>query len=140
MIGNTDWWIHRRHNVDIVALNNKDLVPIPFDFDYAGIINAPYAIPSSMLPITEVRDRFFKGSCKNIDNYQNAIDQFNQNKSEILEVVEQTDFLNKRLKRSATNYIESFYKIINEPNNLAQFINHTCEYYSQVAAGKVFGK
>ena len=137
MIGNTDWWIHRRHNVDIVALNNQELVPIPFDFDYAGIINAPYAIPSSMLPITEVKERFFKGSCKTVESYQGVINQFNQNKSEILQVIDQTDFLNKRLKKSSKNYIESFYKIINDSDKLSKFINNTCEYYSMVNAGQV---
>jgi hypothetical protein len=58
MIGNTDWWIHRRHNVDLVELADGSLVPIPFDFDYAGIINTPYAIPSPSMPIKSVEDRF----------------------------------------------------------------------------------
>lgn len=127
MIGNTDWWIHKRHNVDIVVLQNKELIPIPYDFDYAGIINTPYAIPSPQLPIEEVSDRFFKGKCKTIEGYQQAIDLFNERKSEILNIIDETEFLNRRFKKNATTYILSFYKIINDPKKLAKFINQSCE-------------
>ena len=54
MIGNTDWWIHTRHNVDLISLEDQKLIPIPFDFDGAGIINTPYAMPSPQLPIVRV--------------------------------------------------------------------------------------
>ncbi len=128
MIGNTDWWIHKRHNVDIVATKNQELIPVPFDFDYAGIINTPYAIPSPMLPITQVTDRFFKGSCKTTESYQDVIGKFNRSKSNILEVVQETDFLTNRVKKTATNYIEGFYRIINDPEKLGQYINQACEH------------
>jgi hypothetical protein len=126
MIGNTDWWIHKRHNVDIVALDD-DLIPVPFDFDYAGIINTPYAIPSPMLPISSVADRFFKGSCKTIQSYQEAINIVNAKKSTILDIIENTEFLNNKFKKSAVRYIENSYRIINDPEKFAQFINQTCE-------------
>ncbi len=127
MIGNTDWWIHKRHNVDIIALENEELIPIPYDFDYAGIINTPYAIPSPYLPIDEVKDRFFKGKCKSIEDYQATIDIFNERKSEILEVIDTNQFLNRKYKKYASSYISSFYKIMNDPRQLAQYINQACE-------------
>jgi len=136
MIGNTDWWIHKRHNVDIMALENGELIPIPFDFDYAGIINTPYAIPSPMLPISDVKQRFFKGSCKTILSYEEVIKKFNEKHDDILQVVEETDFINKRLKRSATNYIQSFYKIINDEDKFTQFINNSCEHLYDTQARK----
>jgi hypothetical protein len=125
MIGNTDWWIHKRHNVDIVSINDE-LFPVPYDFDYAGIVNPPYAIPSPSLSIVEVKDRFFKGSCKSIYEYQDAIATFNTKKSEIIGMLEETDLMNKKFKRLAVKYIESFYEIINEPPKFSQFINQTC--------------
>ncbi len=127
MIGNTDWWIHKRHNVDIVSLDDGELIPVPYDFDYAGIINAPYAIPSTTLPIVEVKDRFFKGSCKSWDDYRPAIDRFNSQKSEIQGIIESTDFLNKRFKKSSEKYIDSFYDIINDPTKFSKFVDQTCE-------------
>lgn len=137
MIGNTDWWIHTRHNVDIVNLNNDKLIPIPFDFDYAGLINTPYAIPSSNLPITSVKDRFLKGSCrflkdtlscKTIKYYEEVIKLYNFKKSAIISVLESADYLNKRVKKTSIKYVEEFYDIINDPNKFTEYLNKSCEF------------
>ncbi len=125
MIGNTDWWIHKRHNVEIVSINDE-LFPVPYDFDYAGMVNTPYAIPSPSLPIVQVRDRFFKGSCKAREDFQYSIDSFNQKQSEIIVLIEETDQVNKKFKKTAVKYIESFYSIINDNDEFSQFINRTC--------------
>lgn len=132
MIGNTDWWIHKRHNASIVSIDEGVLIPVPFDFDYAGIINIPYAIPSPVLPIVAVRDRFFKGSCKSYDAYQSTIDYFNERKPMILSQLNDLEEINKRLKKNAEQYIESFYKIINNPEKFQEFITQTCQHLYKV--------
>lgn len=128
MIGNTDWWIHTRHNVDIVNLQNNTLIPIPFDFDYAGIINTPYAKPSSQLPIAHVKDRFFKGSCRTADNYNDAISVFNQKKPVVLSVLESANYLDKNDMKSSKKYVEEFYEIINDTEKFSDYLNETCAY------------
>lgn len=137
MIGNTDWWIHTRHNVDIVNLNNDKLIPIPFDFDYAGLINTPYAIPSSNLPIADVKDRFLKGSsyilngsmsCKTINYYEDVIKLYNLKKSAVISILESADYLNKKDKRISLKYVEEFYDIINDPGKFAYYLNKSCDY------------
>jgi len=130
MIGNTDWWIHTRHNVDLVILPDDKLIPIPFDFDGAGIINTPYAMPSPQLPIISVRDRFYKGSCKSQDyyDYQETIRLFNSKKDTILSMLNQATFLNKRYRNTSKNYIEDFYKIINNPDKFSKYISQNCKY------------
>lgn len=128
MIGNTDWWIHTRHNIDIVSLQNNELIPIPYDFDYSGIINAPYAIPSVQLPIRSVRERFFKGSCKSITEYEKTIDLFNSKNSSIVSLIENADFLDNKFKRTSLKYIEDFYQIINDQSKFNKYLNQTCEF------------
>ncbi len=137
MIGNTDWWIHTRHNVDIVNLNGDKLIPIPFDFDYAGLINTPYATPSSNLPIANVKDRFLKGSCyylkgtyscKTMNYYEDVIQVFNMKKSAIISVLEGADYLNKRDKKTSLKYVAEFYDIINNPNKFSKYLNASCDF------------
>ena len=132
MMGNTDWWIHTRHNVDLISLENDALIPIPFDFDYAGIIDAPYAIPSPELPIVEVRDRFFKGNCKTSDynDYKAVISLFNDKKSEIISMYEEANFLDNSFRRSALRYIDHFYEIINDPKKMGKFIDESCKFFN----------
>ena len=128
MIGNTDWWVHTRHNVDLISLDNNELIPIPFDFDGAGIINIPYAKPSKQLPIVKVRDRFFKGSCKSVTNYQEAVDLFNSKRDEILSIIEYAEFLDRTSKRQAIRYVQGFYTLINDEKRFAEYIRQTCDY------------
>ncbi len=128
MIGNTDWWIHTRHNVDILKLENDQLIPLPFDFDYAGIINTPYAIPSPQLPILKVRDRFFKGSCQTVSYFDETIALFNSKRDNIIAILENADFLEKRYRRTSIRYIEDFYNIINDSQEFSKYLNQTCEF------------
>ncbi len=140
MIGNTDWWIHKRHNANIVHIADSVLFPIPFDFDYAGIVNAPYATPSPELPIVEVKHRFFKGPCKTYGSYESTIRYFNERKPSILQQVSDFDQINKKLKRNAEHYIESFYKIINDPDKFSDYILKTCQHLYKVSGPVISGK
>lgn len=134
MIGNTDWWIHTRHNVDLISLNDNTLIPIPFDFDGAGIINTPYAIPSPQLPIFRVRDRFFKSSCRTLDyeDYKETIEQFNLRKNAILSMLEEATFLDRKYRKSSERYINDFYEIINDPEKFSMYISQNCDYVNNV--------
>jgi len=130
MIGNTDWWINTRHNVDIVQLQNGELIPVPFDFDYSGLVQTPYAIPSKLLPITEVRQRFLKGECEEIEYYQDALSTCFAKKSIILNLMATEALLDNRSQKTASNYIEDFYTIIESPEQLQKFIKTSCAYFS----------
>lgn len=138
MIGNTDWWIHTRHNVDLVSLEDNSLIPIPFDFDGAGIINAPYAMPSPQLPIISVKDRFFKSTCKTLDyyDYEKTIEQFNFKKESIITMLDEALFLEKRFRKRSKDYVEDFYDIINDSEKFSKYISQNCEYV-KVAPGLV---
>ena len=130
MIGNTDWWIHTRHNVDLVSLNDDTLIPIPFDFDGAGIIDAPYAMPSPQLPIITVKERFFKSTCNTLDyyEYEETVKQFNYKKQMIMDMYDDAYFLDKKYKKRAIAYIEDFYDIINDPYKFSKYISQNCDF------------
>lgn len=65
MIGNTDWSSDRQHNVKIMLLPSKIKVPLPYDYDMSGLVNAPYAVVNEKIPIENVRERHFRGLCRN---------------------------------------------------------------------------
>lgn len=128
MIGNTDWWIHTRHNVDLVQTEHNGLIPIPFDFDYSGIINTPYAIPSTELPIIGVKTRFLKNSCHDESHYHQVVALYNEKKPEILSMIEHSEYLDKKYIKTSIHYIEAFYKIINNPEKFNKYLTQTCDY------------
>ena len=118
--------------MDILKMQNNDLIPLPFDFDYAGIINTPYATPSAQLPIIEVRQRFFKGSCHTINHFDQTIELFNARKASIMTLLENADFLDKKYRRTSENYVDEFYRIINNPEKFAKYLNRSCEHANTV--------
>ena len=58
MIGNTDWDFDMQRNVKFIQLDREGkIMPLPYDFDFCGLVNAPYASPASGTGLDTVRDR-----------------------------------------------------------------------------------
>ena len=67
MIGNTDWSEVAGHNVEVLGIGGI-AVPVPYDFDFSGIVEAPYSVPDPSLGIKRVQDRIYRGWCRsNLD-------------------------------------------------------------------------
>jgi len=48
MTGNTDWAVPNYHNIKTDGTKERHHLPtisVPYDFDYAGFVDAPYAVP-----------------------------------------------------------------------------------------------
>lgn len=65
MIGNTDFSTTFLHNAKVIQTRTDQKIPIPYDFDMAGFVNAPYATFDESLGIRSVRERIYKGFCRN---------------------------------------------------------------------------
>ena len=58
MVGNTDWSMVRFHNVEVSRTPRGVYVPVPYDFDWTGLVSTRYARPNEGLGIRSVRQRF----------------------------------------------------------------------------------
>jgi hypothetical protein len=59
MIGNTDWDVAMMRNVRLIRPNDSDkILVVPYDFDFSGLVAAPYASPSSESGLMTVLDRY----------------------------------------------------------------------------------
>ena len=99
---------------------------IPYDFDYAGIVNTNYAVPDPQLGISSVRERVYRGVC--IQEYQikEEVKKFIEKKKEIYALYENSELLDKNNKRNSINYLDSFYDIIESENRLKRNILDAC--------------
>jgi len=126
MIGNTEYSLVRGepnknccHNTDLMsATGGPPYTPLPYDFDFAGIVNAPYAQPNPRYDIRDVRIRLYKGVCRNNDLLPDTIQLFLQKKDAIYAAVEELDLLKSRARRSVVSYLDAFYKRISTPKNI----------------------
>jgi hypothetical protein len=128
MIGNTDWSIFALHNIMLLSQPDGNVVPVPFDFDFSGVVNARYATPDPKLSITRVRERLFRGYCGPQEEWNKVIDQFKQGKDAIYALY--SDPIGKLMKpdqvKNTLEYYDDFYKVINDPKKVKREIVEPC--------------
>ena len=117
MIGNGDYSVTGRHNLKILAMNSPGplgFIPVPYDFDFTGLVNTHYAIPGESLGISSVRERYFLGPCRSENRHLDAISELAAFKDEIFELINEFEFLEEDEKMDMVGYIENFF---NEAEN-----------------------
>lgn len=130
MVGNTDWRIKGGHNTkyikSLTQLTQKT-IPIPYDFDFAGFVGTNYSKPQEWTRIEDVRDREYLGYCRNSDEaYLKTINLFIAKKNEIIQTIESFAYLSERERKDLSNYIESFYQILDRPKYFISVLKNEC--------------
>jgi hypothetical protein len=115
LIGNTDFLVSELHNAFLLGTPQGETIPVPYDFDYSGAVNAIYATPNPMLPIRSVRDRHFRGFCSDTAQFQKVFALLNQKKAAIYGLYD--DPVGKLLRLDVANdtkkYFDEFFRVIN---------------------------
>ncbi|HEY4874188.1 MAG TPA: hypothetical protein VIH86_01320 [Puia sp.] len=118
LIGNTDWAVSVNHNTKLIySAKDTTIRPyvIPYDFDYSGFVNTEYAIPDERLNIENVRQRLYRGFPRTMQELNNILYIFQQQKEKIYATVNNFDLLTPASKRDLTGFLDDFYKIIKDP-------------------------
>ncbi len=130
MIGNTDWSVPGLHNMK--TIKTKDVtkpnpVPVPYDFDYSGLVDASYAIPGDHVSIEEVTEREYMGYCLPEDLMTKTFDLFLEKEDELIAVVADFNLIDERQKKKSLSYLEDFFDIIREPKRRQNQIINRCK-------------
>jgi hypothetical protein len=124
MIGNTDMSIYALHNMRIVQMPDKSLHVVPYDFDYSGLVNAPYAIPARGFLIKTVTERIYRGPCRNQELVDPYVANFLAKKDLIRALPDQIPGFSRVSRDDARNYIDSFYSSVDSPKDVrGLFVN-----------------
>lgn len=127
MVGNTDWSVPGHHNIKLVFTGPKiPPLSIPYDFDFAGLINASYAKPDPRLRIGSVRERLYRGYCRTEEEFQAAFAPFNAQKDAIYALFRGFEYLEEKAKDRALDYLDGFYETINRPKSVRREFLNTC--------------
>jgi hypothetical protein len=126
MIGNTDFSFSADHNVKRTLPESGPSIGVPYDFDYAGIVNAHYAIPILRAKIVSTKDRFYQGYCQSPQVFAQIFARFQKHKQEIFSLYKNFPLISKKYKKKTFKFLEKFYKIINTPRLFKQYILDNC--------------
>jgi hypothetical protein len=129
MIGNADYSVAGRHNLKLIK--HKDPfrplpLLVPYDYDYAGVVNANYAIPGENLGISAVTERYFLGPCREDRYYLAAIEQICENKDKILQIVDSSPYLDSPNRKEMSRYLQEFFTEAGEPDRILGNFHRTC--------------
>ena len=128
MIGNTDFAVSVLHNIVLIRDTAGVVYPVPYDFDWSGVIWTPYAQPDPRLGIRTVRDRIFRGTCRTPEELAALFVPFNQQKDTVYALyrgMEAQGLEHKRVEQ-ALDYYDDFYKTINDQGRMRREFIRAC--------------
>ncbi len=121
MIGNADWNYHAVKNMKVVRVGEKFL-PVPYDFDFSGMVDAPYAIPNSDYQLWRVQDRVYLGPEELLVDQDAMIDLFKEKRSDLERVIRSFKTLRLSDRHEMLNYLDSFYTDLPNINTPATYL------------------
>lgn len=130
MIGNTDWSVYANHNIKLIqdtGIVNANAKPyaVAYDFDFSGLVNAPYAIPDPLLGTENVSIRVYRGFPREIGELKEMAALFISKKEAIFAAINESKQLDSRTKKDMINYLDEFFDIIKDERKLkTEFIDN----------------
>lgn len=110
MIGNTDWNLFKQHNIKWLRLDDT-AIPVPYDFDFSGLVNAPYATPHPSLPIDSVRERYLQWRGSDQTQLDGMQADLRQKQAELIQICAQFQTLSSSEKEEVLTYLNDFFSM-----------------------------
>ncbi|WP_116105411.1 hypothetical protein [Lewinella sp. IMCC34191] len=125
MILNTDWNIFNLHNVECLHSRQDDrLIPIPYDFDHSGLVDAHYAVPREDLGMESIYEARFLGRHVTWEEIQEVANHFLTLQDEITHRVENEAGHSKAYRRQVMDRLEEFFAELKDKERLTKLVSN----------------
>jgi hypothetical protein len=121
MIANTDFSTQFLHNIKAIQTKNGHFIPIAYDFDMSGVVNASYATYDEKLGIKSVRERYYKGYCRD---------------EKVAQAVRE-DYINR--EQSIIAVIAAFDKVV-EPKEIEGLKKYLNEFFATIKNDRAYSE
>jgi hypothetical protein len=134
MISNLDWAMTANagdrdccHNSRLLGAEGSTsaLITVPYDFDYSGLVDAPYALPPDGIHVANVRVRRYRGFCSHNEQAQAFAATLLPRRAALLSIVDRTPQLSDGSRQRAANYLGEFFDQIVSPAKVSEMLK-TC--------------
>jgi hypothetical protein len=137
LIGNADWAALSGpdpseccHNVKLVGtepLQPGDLaVPVPYDFDSAGLVDADYAFPNPSLGINSVTQRLYRGYCAHNGALEAARQALFDHEAAFVALFENEQRLSSGSKKKAIRYLGKYFDTARDSGKFERYVIERC--------------
>jgi len=136
MIGNLDWSMRAGpqgdvccHNFRLMAASasaQTGLVPVPYDFDYSGLVSAPYALPPEGITVSSVRQRRYHHYCIHNPQVVEVAAEFRARRAELQAVLTSIPQLDEGRRRTASAFLDGFFRDIATDDDVTKRVLKDC--------------
>ena len=130
MVGHGDFSVTGRHNLKIIVLKDptgpRGFLPVAYDFDFAGLMDAHYASPQETLGIASVKERYFLGVCRPLEIHMSTIEKLAEYQDEILDLIMNFEYLEEDVRLEMVAYIASYFVESEQDRFVKAYLDPTC--------------
>jgi hypothetical protein len=131
LVGNTDWSVQYLQNIKLL-LPDSGRIPfaVPYDFDHAGIVQAPYALPADELKMASVLERRYRGYCiRDLKIFDDVFATFNDLKKDIYDLYSGCTLVDTKYQKFTKKFLDEFYSAINNTKKMQKDFGYPCNKY-----------
>jgi hypothetical protein len=130
MISNTDWRFKGGHNTkymkSLTDITSK-VIPVPYDFDFSGFVDASYAFPQSWSTSETLFERDYLGYCRENDEfYMKSIELFMGKQDQIMKTISTFSLLPEKERKVINQFTEDFFKDAKDAKRLISALKSEC--------------
>ena len=136
MIGNLDWDMTHGPTPNECCHNSKllgppsdareQITPVPYDFDYSGLVNAPYAVPPTIIPIQRVTQRYYRGLCSHSEETRRQVAEFISARGRLEAELGRIPGLDRSVRASMENFLSGFFADVATPEGVDRKLVKAC--------------
>lgn len=138
MIANLDWEFLASapgekccHNMRLVAAPGatpataRAATPVPYDFDFSGFVDAPYAGPAPGIPIERVTERYFRGFCAMSPEIPVVAQEYLARRADMKAVIDNQPQLTTRFRDKTDRFMDGFFDVLTDSGRVqSQLVRH----------------
>ncbi|MEO7410730.1 MAG: hypothetical protein ABIU10_05350 [Sphingomicrobium sp.] len=133
MIGNLDWAMQAGpggsnccHNNPLIGPGPAGLVPVPYDWDFSGLVDTPYATPPESVNVTSVRQRRYRGFCRHNAEARSAIAAVRAQQGPLMATFAAVPGMDPKTAKKAAGYLGGFFADIATDASVEAKLIKTC--------------
>ena len=114
------------HNYTLFSPDKQAYWSIPYDFDKTGLAEPPHHGPSPEYKQRHVRDRKYRGRCRNNDFLPETMQVFRDGRDAIDALIANQEGLSTASRNRVESLVQSFYKEVDKESRLLRKLQKNC--------------
>lgn len=114
------------HNYILFKNTDTKIMPIPYDFDQSGFVDAPYAVTNPRFRLRSVKQRRYRGRCFNNSYLSGSIQKFEDNKEQIYALIRDQVGFKVDTREQLIRYADDFFELVADPKRVERTMLKKC--------------